>query len=458
MATVYLCTDLRDNSLVAVKVLRPELGSAVTVERFTREISLVSELKHPRIPRVLGSGTTGDLPFYVMTYVQGESLRDRVRRDEKLPIPEAIEIAEQVIETMTYAHERGILHRDLKPENILLSDDGVHVLDFGIARVIKESAGERLTATGIALGTPTYMSPEQAVGNRDLDARSDIYALACILYELLAGAPPFEGATPSVLNAMRWAHAAKPIREHRPEVSVWVERALIKALDREPENRFATASEFGEAIMPTEPGIGPATAAHAAAVFSAETDNLLARLRSIFENQYRVEDELTGGGMSRLFVATDIELNRKVVIKILPPEMMSPMMLARFKRESEVTARLQHPHILPVISAGVREGLVHYVMPFVQGESLRARLKREAKIPIGDATRLLREVVDALAYAHRQGVIHRDIKPENILIQDGHAVLADFGIAAALSGGGTEPGGRLTRTGMSLGTVVYMAP
>jgi serine/threonine-protein kinase len=303
------------------------------------------------------------------------------------------------------------------------------------------------------------MSPEQAVGNRDLDSRSDIYGLACVLYELLAGVPPFEGPTPQVLIARRFAYAPKPIREHRPEVPTSVERALIKALDREPENRYATATEFGEAIkLPTEGGIGPATASEAAKVFSAETENLLARLRTIFENHYRVEDELPGGGMSRLFVATDIELGRKVVIKILPPEMMSPMMLARFKRESEVTARLQHPHILPVISAGVKEGLVHYVMPFVEGESLRKRLKREAQLPISDATKILREVVDALAYAHGKGIIHRDIKPENILIQDGHAVLADFGIAAALAGGGTEPGDRLTRTGMSLGTVGYMAP
>ncbi len=185
--------------------------------------------------------------------------------------------------------------------------------------------------------------------------------------------------------------------------------------------------------------------------------NLLSRVQSIFLDSYTIDRELEGGGMSRLFIATDSELQRKVVIKILPPELTSEMMMARFKRESEVTARLQHPHILPVISAGMRDGLLYYVMPLIDGESLRQVMEREQKLSVRDAVRLLREVADALSYAHKLGVVHRDIKPENILIQDGHAVLADFGIAAALEGD-TLGGGRLTRTGMSLGTVGYMAP
>ncbi len=185
--------------------------------------------------------------------------------------------------------------------------------------------------------------------------------------------------------------------------------------------------------------------------------NLLSRLQSIFIDSYVIDRELTGGGMSRLFIATDAELQRKVVIKILPPELTSEMMAARFKRESEVTARLQHPHILPVIAAGTRDGLLYYIMPYIEGESLRDVLDREKQMSPRDGVRVLREVADALSYAHKFGVVHRDIKPENILLQDGHAVLADFGIAAALEGDGVG-GGRLTRTGMSLGTVGYMAP
>ena len=205
---------------------------------------------------------------------------------------------------------------------------------------------------------------------------------------------------------------------------------------------------FGATSPPSRPSPAP----------RARVDDLLEDLRKGFADSYRVEEELKGGGMSRLFMATDLALNRKVVIKILPPELTSDMMAARFKREAEVTAHLQHPHILPIITAGVKQGLMYYIMPFISGESLRERLKREHKLPIDHAVSILCEVASALAYAHKQGVIHRDIKPENILLQDGQAVLADFGIAAALAGPGHVTGERLTRTGMSIGTVGYMAP
>ena len=187
-------------------------------------------------------------------------------------------------------------------------------------------------------------------------------------------------------------------------------------------------------------------------------DDLLEHLQKSFADSFRVDEELTGGGMSRLFLATDLALNRKVVIKILPPELTSDMMAARFKRESEITAHLQHPNILPVITAGLKDGLLYYVMPFISGESLRQRLERDHQLSVKDSVAILGEVASALAYAHRQGVIHRDIKPENILLQDGHAILADFGIAGALAVSGESPHSRITRTGMSMGTVGYMAP
>jgi serine/threonine protein kinase len=192
-------------------------------------------------------------------------------------------------------------------------------------------------------------------------------------------------------------------------------------------------------------------------VRSAVTD-LFEQLKSAFADSYAVERELPGGGMSRLFLAMDHSLHRQVVIKILPPDVASEVGAARFKREAEVTAHLQHPHILPIIGAGLKEGLLYYIMPFVPGESLKTRLEREGKLPIRDAVRIIREVADALAYAHQHNVIHRDIKPANILLEDGHAVLADFGIAAALSDATSERGDRLTRTGFSIGTVGYMAP
>ncbi|MGK2961854.1 MAG: serine/threonine-protein kinase, partial [Gemmatimonadaceae bacterium] len=219
MATVYLCTDSMTRDRVAVKVLREELGSAVIVERFLREIAFASELDHPRIPKVLDSGVIGTLPFYVMTYVEGESLRERLDRVKQLPVEEAVRITNAVIEPMTYAHRLGIVHRDIKPGNILVGEESVYVLDFGIARAIIASAEDRLTSTGVAIGTPAYMSPEQALADGDLDARSDIYSLACVTYEMIAGIPPFVGATPQAVMARRFASPPPPLRETREGVS-----------------------------------------------------------------------------------------------------------------------------------------------------------------------------------------------------------------------------------------------
>src|SRR5256886_2200265 len=184
--------------------------------------------------------------------------------------------------------------------------------------------------------------------------------------------------------------------------------------------------------------------------------DLQARLRAALGDAYQVERELGGGGMSRVFLATEASLHRAVVIKLLPPEFASEVSEARFKQEIELAAHLQHPNILPVLSAGAKGDLLFYVMPFVSGESLRHRLTREGKLPVADAVRILHEMAEALAYAHAEGVIHRDVKPENILLQGGHAVLTDFGVARALAE--SRSGGRLTDTGLALGTPGYMSP
>ncbi|MEP6906294.1 MAG: serine/threonine-protein kinase, partial [Gemmatimonadales bacterium] len=252
MATVYLCTDTRNGSHAAVKVLRHELGSAVVIERFLREISYASELDHPRIPKVLDSGMVGDLPYYAMTYIEGESLRKRLERDKQLDIDDAVRIACEAISATSYAHKRGIVHRDIKPDNILLGESGVFVLDFGIARAIVESGGDRLTSTGIGVGTPAYMSPEQALGDRTLDARSDIYSLGCVLYEMVAGIPPFVGPTAQVIISRRFAAAAPPLREVRDGVPQWLEDAIARALHKSPTDRWRTADDFARAL--TAPG------------------------------------------------------------------------------------------------------------------------------------------------------------------------------------------------------------
>jgi tetratricopeptide (TPR) repeat protein/predicted Ser/Thr protein kinase len=248
MATVYLCRDTRDDSRVAVKVLREELGSAIIVERFLREIAFASELDHPRIPKVLESGVVNDLPYYAMTYVEGESLKKKIEREKQLPLDDAIRIACEVIAPTAYAHSRGIVHRDIKPDNILIAADGVYVLDFGIARAIIESGVDRLTSTGVGVGTPAYMSPEQALGDRNLDARSDIYSLGCVVYEMIAGIPPFVGPTSQAIISRRFAASPPPLREVRDGVPEEMEDAVQRALARSPADRWPNVAEFGKAL------------------------------------------------------------------------------------------------------------------------------------------------------------------------------------------------------------------
>jgi serine/threonine protein kinase len=248
MATVYLCTDNRSGNKVAIKVLKPELGGAVSVERFLREITFSSQLDHPQIPKVLGSGVIGQLPYYVMTYIEGESLRSRMDRVKQFTIDEAVRITREIIVPTAYAHGMGIIHRDIKPANILLAKDRVYVLDFGVARAIAASADESLTSTGVAVGTPAYMSPEQALAEDNLDERTDIYSLACVLYEMIAGMPPFVGATAQAVMARRFVAPPPPLSEVRESIPYSLQTAVSKALCRAPADRWQTISEFGDAL------------------------------------------------------------------------------------------------------------------------------------------------------------------------------------------------------------------
>src|ERR1051326_519136 len=195
MATVYLARDVKHDRQVAVKILRPELASVLGPDRFLREVAIAAKLNHPHILALHDSGEAGGFLYYVMPYMQGESLRRRLERETQLPIEEALAITRQVAAALAYAHAQGVVHRDIKPENILLHEGEAVVADFGIALAASAVAGERLTGTGMAVGTAEYMSPEQALAERTLDGRSDVYSLGCVLFELLAGEPPYTGAT-----------------------------------------------------------------------------------------------------------------------------------------------------------------------------------------------------------------------------------------------------------------------
>jgi eukaryotic-like serine/threonine-protein kinase len=289
MATVYLAHDLRHDRRVALKVLHAELASALGPERFNCEIKLVARLQHPHILPVLDSGEESGGQhgaarlWFAMPYVEGETLRDRLRREKQLPLEDALRIAADTARALDYAHRHGVIHRDIKPENILVTkDDGDALLaDFGIGVSFAGSPADRFTETGILVGTPAYMSPEQAAGERQLDSRTDIYSLAVVLYELLAGEPPFTGPTAQAIIAKRFSGEVPHVRRVRPSVPESVERVLHKALASTPADRFSTAAQFAEALgtaavdatnpaRPTGPVSRSASFGHPAAVTAAE--------------------------------------------------------------------------------------------------------------------------------------------------------------------------------------------
>jgi eukaryotic-like serine/threonine-protein kinase len=250
MATVYLAEDLKHHRRVAIKVLHPALAAVIGGDRFLREIEIIAGLAHPRILPLHDSGTADGLLFYVMPFVEGESLRERLKREKQLPLDQAVRITCDVASALSFAHGRGVIHRDIKPENILLSGNEAVVADFGIARAVDVAGGKRLTETGLSLGTPQYMSPEQASGDAEPDGRSDIYSLGCVLYEMLAGEPPHTGSTAQAVLAKVLTEAPRDIRAFRETAPASLAMVLQKALSRLPADRFSTASNFADALPP----------------------------------------------------------------------------------------------------------------------------------------------------------------------------------------------------------------
>jgi rhodanese-related sulfurtransferase len=249
MATVYLANDVRHGRLVAIKVLEPELAAVLGGDRFLREIEIAAQMSHPHILPLYDSGELDGQLFYVMPYIEGESLRGRLERERQLPVADAIRLTTQVASALDYAHRRGIVHRDIKPENVMLHEGHALVADFGIALAVTIAGGDRLTGTGLSLGTPYYMSPEQAMGERAIDARSDVYSLACLLYEMLAGEPPFTGPTSQAVIARILTEQPRDLTTLRSSVTPALQRVTARALARLPADRFGSAREFAEELQ-----------------------------------------------------------------------------------------------------------------------------------------------------------------------------------------------------------------
>jgi eukaryotic-like serine/threonine-protein kinase len=255
MATVYLADDLKHHRKVAIKVMRPELAVSIGADRFLREIQTVASLNHPHILPLYDSGAAGDLLYYVMPFVRGESLRQKLARERQLDIDEALAIARDVAAALHLAHAEGVVHRDVKPENILLHEGEAMVADFGIALAVRPQSDARMTEIGMVMGTPEYMSPEQAAGEETLDARSDVYGLGCVLFEMLTGQLPHPGPTARAVIAKRLTDPAPSVRRLRADVPTEIEHALLKALAPDPDSRFATTAAFAEALSArTVPG------------------------------------------------------------------------------------------------------------------------------------------------------------------------------------------------------------
>jgi serine/threonine-protein kinase len=254
MATVYLALDQKHQRNVALKVILPDIALSISGQRFLREIEITAHLAHPNVLPLLDSGEAGGFLYHVTPYMEGETLADRLKRERQLPIADAVRIAREVADALDYAHTEGIVHRDVKPENIILSKGHALIGDFGVARAIDVGGGERLTQTGIILGSPAYMSPEQASGERNLDGRSDIYALGCVVYEMLCGEPPLIGRTSMSTIARRLKQTPDSLRVVRDSITPGMDETVLKALSRLPADRFARAQEFGHALAVTISG------------------------------------------------------------------------------------------------------------------------------------------------------------------------------------------------------------
>ena len=270
MATVYLAEDLKHHRNVAIKVLKPDLAAMLGAERFLREIEIAAHLTHVHILPLYDSGEAGGFLYYVMPYVAGESLRAKLAREGELPIPEAVRILHNVVDALASAHKQGVVHRDIKPDNVLLSEKHGYVTDFGVAKAVSEATGRhQLTTAGVALGTPTYMAPEQGAADPHIDHRADIYAVGVLAYELLTGRPPFTGTTAQEVLVAHMTEAAKPVTTHRETVPPPLAEFVMKSLEKKPADRWQSAEEmltWLEGLATPTGGVTPTATAPVAAV------------------------------------------------------------------------------------------------------------------------------------------------------------------------------------------------
>jgi serine/threonine-protein kinase len=397
MAVVFRARDRRHDRSVALKVLRPELATAVGPDRFLREIQIVAALTHPNILTLIDSGEVDGLPFYVMPYVEGESLRDRLDRERQLPLEEAIQITLEVAGALGHAHALGIVHRDVKPENVLLEAGHAVVSDFGIAHAVTEAGAERLTGTGIAIGTPAYMSPEQAAGGVEIDRRADVYSLGCMLYEMLAGEPPFAGPSPSAILAKHVSAPVPSVRIVRPQVPERVERVIQRALAKVPADRFPSCAGLAEALRDAasrpdaQPlpwrrwmGVGLGAAAVVAAVLLSRdgapaAGPSLARVAVLYLRPQPPSPELEGLADALTELVID-ELGQVAALEVLPPGAVQPFRAGAPSLEAVV--RTLRAGVVVEGTVDSSSSRLRSTVRIIEGATLRQLASRSLERPV----------------------------------------------------------------------------
>ncbi len=345
MATAYLAHDLKHDRPVALKVLRPELAAAVGGERFLREIRVTATLQHPHVLPLFDSGDAGGLLFFVMPYVEGGSLRDRLRREAPLPREQVLTLTRQVASALDYAHGQGVVHRDIKPENILLNRGEAMVADFGIARAITAVSGEVLTRSGFPLGTPGYMSPEQAAGSQRLDARTDVFGLACVVYELFIGETPEMWPTEEAVRLGRFVDASAAHRERLDRLPGRLEQVLVRALAVRPADRFASAGEFAAAVA--------AAAEPAALLPEEEVHRVLDRAAELQLDQPTQSGALTIGQVERIAAEVGIEPGHVRAAVALPGRESADKYVRAVRQAQREATAAELERLIPVIQTSV---------------------------------------------------------------------------------------------------------
>ncbi len=472
MGAVFKATHIGLHREVAVKVLHPEIGNDGQIaKRFEREAHSASRLDHPHCVRVTDFGATAEgVKYLVMELLTGCELTKRLGKP--WPWREAVEIAEQVLEGLAHAHHHGIVHRDLKPENVFLArdfkgNDVAKIVDFGIAKLLDGDASgrEALTRAGMVFGTPRYMSPEQAAGGK-VDERTDLYALGILFYEMLSGNAPFDADELPTLLRMQIMAPPPPLPDHVPaELAAFVGKLLEKSRHDRPESASKALAELREISQRLDPQATsvvadtlPPTSDGIPTAFPADARSMVG---TVLVDRYRLDAMLGEGGMGAVFRARHLLMDRDVAIKVLHPELgRDPEISARFDREAQAAARLEHPNIVSVLEfGGTPSGSRYLVMPLLAGAELRMMTGR-AMAP-ERAINLAIQLFTALEHAHTRAVIHRDLKPENVFVvrdEQGREQLklVDFGLAKLAEGASTGPA--LTRIGQVFGTPAYMSP